>query len=214
MIMKKILAVLCIGFFCVSAINSYFNKTQAAIAHGVIRLHVLANSNSSEDQALKLKVRDRIISEMKSSFSLDGDIILAREVIMNNKEKIRSIAKDEVEKNGFSYDVNISLGQSDFPTKNYGEIVLPAGKYEALKIEIGKAQGQNWWCVLFPPLCFVDESCVSYSSEGAKMVAKNVGEENAELIRKEKTPKVKLKFKSYELWQNGKRRLAYLFGMK
>lgn len=214
MIMKKILAVLGIGFFCVVMVNSYFNKTQTALAKGVIRLHVLANSDTVEDQELKLKVRDRIINEMNGIFSDGGDVSLAREVIVNNIEKIKQIAVDEVKKNGFSYDVNVSLNHSGFPTKSYGEIVLPAGNYEALKVEIGKAKGQNWWCVLFPPLCFVDESCVSYSSEGAKMVMANVGSENAELIKKEKSPKVQLKFKSYEIWQSGKQRLAYLFGIR
>lgn len=212
--MKKILIGLCIGIFCVSLVNSYFNKTQTALANGVIRFHVVANSDTAADQNLKLKVRNRVINQMSTLFDKDGNIATAREVIINNMEFIKQAAKDEVQKNGFSYDVRVSLGKSDFPTKDYGKIVLPAGSYEALKIEIGKAEGKNWWCVLFPPLCFVNENCVSYTNDGAKMVMASVGKENAELVKKDKSPKVQLKFKSYEVWQTGKKKLAYLFGIK
>ena len=209
--MKKFLAVLCIGCFCISAVNSYFEKTSTALADGVIRFHILANSDTKEDQSLKLKVRDRIIKEMEPLFDENGDIPGARDIIIANMEKIKSIAEDEVKKQGFDYDVSVSLGQSYFPTKEYGDVVLPTGTYEALKIKIGNAKGQNWWCVLFPPLCFVDESCVSGSNSTGKLVS-NVGKDNAELIKKEKSPGVKLKFKSYELWQNGKQKIACFFG--
>ena len=210
--MKKTLAVLCIGFFCISVINSYFGKTSDALANSVIRFHVLANSDKEEDQSLKLKVRDRIIKEMEPLFDKNGDISAAREVIIENMDKIKTVAKDEVKKHGFDYDVNVSLGNSYFPTKEYGDVVLPTGNYEALKIEIGDARGQNWWCVLFPPLCFVDESCVSESTSTGKLVA-NVGKENAELVKKEKSSGVKLKFKSYEIWQSGKQKIACFFGI-
>ncbi len=207
--MKKILAVLCIGFFCVLIINSYFEKTEAALAKGVIRFHVIANSDSDEDQALKLKVRDRVIKEMNSLFDENEDVTSAREVIINNIPRITKLARDEILKNGYCYDVYVSLGKSDFPTKDYGDIVLPAGSYEALKIEIGNAGGKNWWCVLFPPLCFVDESAVSYNYAGAKMVSASVGKENGDMVKKKKSPAVELKFKTYEMWQNGKQKLAY-----
>jgi len=212
--MKKILAVLCIVFFLTAMLNSYFNKTQVALAKSVIRFHVLANSDSPRDQELKLKVRNRVIKEMEHIFEDDTDIAKAREIIADNIDKIKQIAEDEVRLNGFSYDVNVSLGKSNFPTKEYGEIELPAGEYEALKIEIGKAQGQNWWCVLFPPLCFVDENCVSYDCDSTKKLIANVGEDNANLIKKDKSPRYKIKFKSYEIWQSGKQTLAYLFGFR
>ena len=126
-------------------------------------------------------------------------------------EKIKNCAIDEIQKNGFDYPVEVTLGVSDFPTKDYGELVLPQGKYEALKVEIGEAQGQNWWCVLFPPLCFVDESCVKVSSAQMSEVTDKLGEENSEFLKKEKSSDVELKFKAYELWQSGKKKLAMLF---
>jgi len=212
--MKKLIVLLSIGFFCVLMLNNYFESTEAALAQAVIRFHVVANSNSKGDQDLKLKVRNRVINEMNSVFSDSGDIISARECIARNMEKIEEIAKDEIRKNNYSYDVKVSLGTSTFPTKEYGEVVLPAGNYEALKIEIGKAGGENWWCVLFPPLCFVDKECVSYTEEKADIVAGAVGGKKGELVRKDKSPVVKIKFKSYEAWQNSKQRIAYMLGFK
>ncbi len=209
--MKKILAALSIGFFCVLMLNSYFKTTEAALARSVIRFHVLANSDSLPDQELKLKVRDRIINEMNSMFDQGGDITSARRVIADNTDKIAEIAADEIQKNGYSYDVRVSLGKSDFPTKDYGSVVLPAGSYEALKVEIGNAQGKNWWCVLFPPLCFVDEGTVSYDSRGARMVADGIGGTASEMVYKDKSPGVELKFKAYEIWQSGRQKLACLF---
>jgi len=211
--MKKFLLAMCIGFICLCILNSKFKSTQAALASNVIRFHVLANSDESYDQNLKLKVRNRIIKEMEPFFDSNGDIKSARCAILDNMEKIENFARDEIEKNGYSYDVKVSLGNSYFPTKNYGEIVLPEGSYEALKIEIGKAQGQNWWCVLFPPLCFVDESCVSCSSEAADEIKSAVGKENAPLLETDKPPAVKIKFKSYEIWQRGKEKIAYVIGL-
>ncbi len=211
--MKKFLLAIGIGFICLFILNSNFKSTEAALASNVIRFHVLANSDEAYDQDLKLKVRNRVIKEMEQFFDSNGDIKSARCAISDNIEKIENIARDEIEKNGYNYDVKASLGNSYFPTKNYGEIVLPEGSYEALKIEIGKARGQNWWCVLFPPLCFVDESCVSCSSEVADEIKNAVGKENAPLLETEKAPSVKIKFKSYEIWQRGKEKIAYVIGL-
>lgn len=209
--MKKIIAALCIGFFCTLIIHSSFKSTETALAKSVIRLHVLANSDTKEDQELKLKVRDRIISEMGEIFNGETDIENAREVTKENLMKIQKTAEEEIAKNGYSYSVNVTFGKSDFPTKEYGNLILPAGSYEAVKVEIGNAEGQNWWCVLFPPLCFVDESCVTTDTRAFDAIEKNGGKSARELVSKEKSPEVELKFKSYEMWQSGRKKLASLF---
>ena len=209
--MKKIICALCIGFFCTLLIHSQFETTEAALAKSVIRLHVIANSDSDCDQALKLKVRDRIIKETQGIFETHTAICAAREDIEHNLDTIRHIAEDEISSNGYDYPVKVSLGMSDFPTKEYGELVLPAGSYEALRVEIGSAQGQNWWCVLFPPLCFVDETCVTASGEAIETVAQSMGSTGSEFITKQKSPEVELKFRAYELWQSGKKKLAMWF---
>ena len=192
-------------------IHAEFETTEAALSQNFIRLHVLANSDESCDQELKLKVRDRIIKETKGMFDENTDFRGAKQDICANMEKIKSYATDEIQKNGFDYPVKVSLGVSDFPTKEYGEIVLPKGRYEALKVEIGEAKGKNWWCVLFPPLCFVDETCVTVSGAGMSDVTQSLGKDGKEFLSTEKSSGVELKFKTYELWQSGKKKLAMIF---
>lgn len=206
--MKKIMGALCIGFLCTLILSSGFDATEAALAQSVIRLHVIANSDSAEDQALKLKVRDRIISEAKGIFDETDSVSCAREQIESCIEDLRKTAKDEIRQNGYDYDVRVSLGMSNFPTKEYGNIILPAGSYEALKIEIGEAEGQNWWCVLFPPLCFVDETCVTPTSEAMDKIGEALGDEGREFVSKDKSSDVEFKFKAYEVWQSGKQMVS------
>lgn len=137
------------------------NKTNAAllasqIPQEAIRLRILANSDSVQDQALKRLVRDVVVEEMNQWVSGPATIQEARTVVAAHLPAIRQLVTDLLIDRGFTYEVDVELGQVDFPTKMYGSQVYPAGEYEALKISIGNAQGQNWWCVLFPPLCFVD----------------------------------------------------------
>lgn len=137
----------------------YVNEEVEALerrGENLIRFHVLANSDSSEDQELKLKVRDKVIAAMSSDLEESKDVNETRDILKANLRKIEEVAKEEIERNGQSYKVKASLTEHAFPTKRYGNVVFPAGIYEALRIEIGKAEGQNWWCVMFPPLCFVD----------------------------------------------------------
>lgn len=133
---------------CVEAYNQY----------NLIRFHVIANSDSDRDQALKRKVRDLIVKEMTSEFSKAKNLDEARKITKVHLEEIGSIAAEEVKAWGEDYPVSVRLGNFDFPVKTYGELTLPAGNYEAVRVVIGQGQGANWWCVLFPPLCFVDVS--------------------------------------------------------
>ncbi len=131
---------------------------QAYNQHNLIRFHVIANSDSDRDQALKRKVRDLIVKEMTPEFSEAKNLDQAREIAASHLEEIRSIAVEEVKDWGEDYPVSVQLGNFDFPVKSYGDLTLPAGNYEAVRVVIGDGQGANWWCVLFPPLCFVDVS--------------------------------------------------------
>lgn len=123
---------------------------------GLIRLHVLANSDSEADQALKRKVRDEIIQVMAPEFLASGDIESARLTARANLDRIESIAGQVIQAEGKDYPVTAELDTFPFPTKHYGAFILPAGDYEAVRVVIGSGGGTNWWCVLFPPLCFVD----------------------------------------------------------
>jgi len=126
--------------------------------HNLIRFHVIANSDSERDQELKRKVRDLIVKEMTPEFSKAKNLDEAREIAEGHLEKISSIAAEEVQAWGEDYPVSVQLGTFGFPVKTYGDLTLPAGNYEAVRVVIGHGQGANWWCVLFPPLCFVDVS--------------------------------------------------------
>lgn len=126
------------------------------ISDSLIRFHVIANSDSPSDQAIKLKVKDAVIERMHTLLDDATSIDESRAIIKDNMESLRELAIDVLNENGFNDNVSIALEREVFPMKQYGDIVLPPGEYEALIIRIGKAQGKNWWCVLFPPLCFVD----------------------------------------------------------
>lgn len=123
---------------------------------GLLRLHVIANSDSPEDQALKLRVKDRIISEiggLVSKMETKEEIL---EFLHGNMRYIEDTAAREIEDAKKEYGVRAEVGYFIFPTRAYGSLALPAGEYQALRIVLGEGGGTNWWCVMFPPLCFVD----------------------------------------------------------
>jgi stage II sporulation protein R len=131
-------------------------EEEGLIPSEAIRLRIIANSDSEADQKLKRDVRDRIIQAVAEEVRGIEDEEVAREKIRAAVPKMNGIAKQVIAEQGYSYTVTTDFGLVPFPTKMYGDHVYPAGDYEALRIQIGEAEGQNWWCVLFPPLCFVD----------------------------------------------------------
>lgn len=130
--------------------------TQSDVASKLIRFHVIANSDGEIDQALKLKVRDSVLKYVSPKLMESKSIEESRKIINNEDKNIKKIAQTIINKNGFKYTVSTALSQEYFPVKTYGNITLPQGMYEAYRIIIGLGKGQNWWCVMFPPLCFVD----------------------------------------------------------
>ena len=188
-------------FILISAI-SYVDAISNNIADSVFRLHVIANSDSKEDQELKLKVRDELLSYMniisKDSTSKQEAMQIANE----HKEEFTQIAKKVIKENGYNYTVNVQIGKADFPTKYYGDITLPAGTYDALKVQIGEAKGQNWWCVMFPPLCFVDVSTGIVPDNSKQELKQSLDNEEYDLISKTDNNEISFKFKIVELFQN------------
>lgn len=134
------------------------DSIQEDIAENIIRLHVIANSDSEEDQALKLEVRDEILSGIQDSLIYADTPAIAGKILKKEKELITEIAAAKIRQEGYDYSVRVVLEQRYFPAKSYGELTFPPGNYQALCVEIGAAEGKNWWCVLFPSLCFVDET--------------------------------------------------------
>ena len=183
---------------------SYANNITADISNSVFRLHVIANSDSKKDQDLKYKVRDSLIKYMNdicSDCKTKQEAINLVTVYHNN---FKQIALDTIQSEGCDYDVNIEIGNFEFPTKQYGDISLPAGFYDALKVEIGEAKGHNWWCVMFPPLCFVDITSGVVPEESKKYLQDNMTEEEYALISDNSNSDIKFKFKILEFFnQNG-----------
>lgn len=156
---KQILVLSYIIIFFIYILNPYIESEGRAIdgfKKDIIRFHIRANSDLKEDQDLKLKIRDEILEVMGDKFQSIDTIEESREIIVGNLDEMKSITQKVIYDEGKAYEVNVSLGQDNFPIRKYGNMILPQGEYETLLIEIGEAKGQNWWCVMFPPLCFVD----------------------------------------------------------
>ncbi|GAA0065249.1 MAG: stage II sporulation protein R [Clostridium perfringens] len=179
--MKKILSVLFLGVICLFVVGSFFNTRQALgvteenivedISEKLIRFHVLANSDSDIDQDLKLRVKDEVLKYISPILNESQSLEESREILKREDKNIIKIAEDYIKSQGFDYTVETTLTRENFPVKEYGNIVLPQGEYEAYRILIGEGEGQNWWCVMFPPLCFIDvtKGQVAYDETEKKM---------------------------------------------
>lgn len=149
-----ILLVLVIAF--IKDLPASASASQKSIASKIIRFHVLANSDSDKDQNLKLKVKDSVLSYTANILGNSKSIDESRKLLKENDSKIKEIASNMIKAQGYNYSVKTELSTENFPVKSYGNITLPQGEYEAYRIIIGSGSGKNWWCVMFPPLCFVD----------------------------------------------------------
>lgn len=201
-ILKKLVvlvSLVCVSIFygCSNGIqgNNSYSYNYDDVKDALIRFHVLANSDSDKDQALKIKVKDKVIEYLYPLLDKSKSIKETEKILLSNKEKIKEIAQQVISSQGYNYSVNLQLSRENFPVKSYGSIILPQGNYEAFRIIIGSGEGQNWWCVMFPPLCFID-------------VTKGKVEDNSCKKRLDKQIKIskhkqqtKLKFKSVEIFK-------------
>ena len=195
-IMKKILTftvALCLVFAMVGLLPIHGEE---AIYDSVLRLHVVANSNSEEDQSLKLSVRDAILQRPELISADCENIEEARTLTLSNLESIRECAKEEIRRLGYSYDVEVRLSEEQYPQKTYGSLCFPSGKYLSLQILIGEAAGENWWCVLFPPLCL--DAATSKANEDA-FIAVGLTPDQYKVITQTDTPTYEARFKILEV---------------
>ena len=179
---------------------SYAETTSSDIAESVFRLHVIANSNSDEDQNLKYIVRDKVTEYMKELCSNCNSKEETIETVSNHLDDFCNIANQTIKDNGFSYNASVSLGNFKFPTKSYADISFPSGYYDALKIKLGSASGQNWWCVLYPSLCFVDTSSGIVPNESKEILQDSLNEEEYKLISDNTDTSINIKFKLIEFF--------------
>ena len=186
---------ICLGLILAVLVSFTGFATQCEdIPDRVLRLHILANSDSEEDQALKLKVRDRIVTESAGLFDQVTDRESARAVVEKNMDALREAAQDEVYRQGYSYPVSMELTHMYFTTRVYGETALPAGYYEALRVTIGAGAGHNWWCVIFPAMCLP----VAEESQELDGV---LNEEQMEIVEEGESAQYDIKFKALEWYE-------------
>ena len=179
--------------FLISGAVSLQNRDQ--LADKVVRLHILANSDSEEDQALKLRVRDRVLERATELLEQTGDRREAADVLQSHLPALARIAAEETSDCGYEYDVTAEVANTMFPTKEYDGFTLPAGEHLVLRIIIGEGNGHNWWCVVFPPLCTTAAADVPASA-----LAAGFDEEEVALVTEENEGYV-LKFKAMEWWE-------------
>ncbi len=161
------------------------------IADKVIRFHVLANSDTQKDQELKLKVRDAIGSYMQPKLSSISNIDKSRQVIQKNLPQITETAEKIIAREGYTYDVRASLKVTDFPQKTYGDYTFPEGRYEALEVVIGDGKGHNWWCVMYPNLCFYNSVYEVVDEEAEKSLQRALTPEEYQSLMEEKNYQVR-----------------------
>lgn len=185
--MKKIAVCILASLLAATSVVSYSESLSEELSEGIVRLHIIAQSNSDEDQSVKLKVRDAVLGEMER-FERAEDI-------QTNLALFEKTANEVLGKEGFSYRAVAEYGVFEFPTKHYESFSLPKGKYNAVRIRLGRAEGENWWCVLFPPLCMVDAA-----TEESRALLRETFGENYEVVTGEKGLPVKIKFKIAEMF--------------
>ena len=185
----------------------YSYQAVAAISSQVLRFHVLPNSSSEADQALKMTVKEGVLDRYREMLLSASSVNEARGFLSSNLSEIEQYAQSIVFSQGFSYPVRASLEHSRFPSKEYGSVTLPAGIYEALRIEIGNSAGANWWCVMFPPLCFVDVTRGEIHPEDKESLRALLSESEFALLDndiRENDPIVKVRFRVVEWWQENR----------
>ena len=176
-----------------------FGASCGEIRQDVLRIHVIANSDSAEDQAVKLKVRDAVLEAGEDLF--DGTLTAegAEQVLDSDIERLQNAAQNVLTENGFDYGVRVEIGKDYFNTRTYdGEVTLPAGEYEAVRVILGEGQGQNWWCVMFPPMCLPAAEADTEISDVLTQNEEDVVKSN---------PKYEARFKIVELFENFYRKI-------
>ena len=183
------------GVLCALLCGFWLGEEQTQLADRVIRFHVIANSDSPEDQALKLLVRDAVLERATALLERTESRAEAETLLRESLPELEALAQAEVQANGYDYAVTAELEDTSFPTKEYDGFALPAGEYLALRILIGEGAGQNWWCVVFPPLCTAASADVPETA-----LAAGLTEDQVSLMAEEDSGYV-LKFKAVEWWE-------------
>ena len=180
-----------------------FGQDVEEIRENVLRLHILANSDSDEDQQLKLKVRDRLLEVGGEIFENTGSKEEMISLAENNVERLTAAAKEVINENGYDYDVRIEIGETKFDERVYNEVTMPAGIYTALNVYIGEAAGHNWWCVMFPPMCLP-------AAEESEELDDVLSDEQLDIV--ENNEKYEIRLKALEIFDSIKEKVSDWIG--
>lgn len=195
MLLIKILMVFTILILIIGGLTIDSRLVTNSISDQVIRFHVVANSDTVEDQLLKQRVKDEVIDFMQPLIKKCNSVDDTREVIKANLPKIKKVAEQVVIDSQKDYDIYVALDKANFPIKKYGDILFPAGEYEACRVVIGEGKGENWWCVMYPPLCYVDAASGVVPLEGKEALKKELNEEQYNLVANQKEIRYEVRFK-------------------
>lgn len=194
----------CTSFNALDVKKSKFNNVveykYEDVKNTVIRFHVIANSDKDEDQKIKLEIKDKIINYIYPFLQKSNSIENSRNILNSQKENILNIASEILLESGYNYKANIEFSRENFPEKSYGNIILPQGEYEAFRIILGDGKGKNWWCVMFPPMCFIDVTKGKIEEDKSKEELDAVIE-NANRSQNNDTNNIKIKFKILEIFK-------------
>lgn len=189
-------------FIFISA-KSYSKTMFENISNNFLRLHIVANSDSTDDQMLKYKIRDAVIEYITPFFDGVQSKDDALNILNEHKNDIYNISYEVASSNGYYYPITVSVGNFYFPTREYDTITLPEGYYDALKIELGNSKGQNWWCVMFPSICLLESNSSDISNTSEELLKQNLDSEEYSIISNENNSvDLKIKFKLIELFEN------------
>lgn len=182
------------GFFFLSFLHRNYDKQlQESIASEVLRFHVVANSDSDIDQEVKMLIKNQLTTTLSPLLKDAKDLSTAKQIINKNLTTLEQIANETLESKGFLYQATASIEKGYFPLKVYGDLSLPPGEYEAIRIELGSATGQNWWCVMFPPLCFIDSTYSVVPEQSKEELREVLTKEEFDYIFKDNTKDSKIK---------------------
>ena len=192
-----------LSLLVLNGMETYAEGIQNGISDKVVRFHVLANSDSREDQTVKLKVRDRILEEFSEELSFSGTKAEALQCLAEQETALREAARSVLREEGYGYEAEVFLVREPFPAKDYDGVFFPAGVYDAVRIELGRAEGKNWWCVLYPSMCFVDAVWGPPKEEGRCRLKRVLSGEEYTVVsaKREKKAVPKLKLGIVEWWQ-------------
>lgn len=174
---------------------------QKGISEKILRLHVIANSDSDEDQNAKLAVKDAIVTYLKDILKDSSSLEESKHIVSEHFSDINQIAVDTLKEKGMTYNVDSKIEYTSFPAKSYGDVILPPGDYTALRVTLGNAEGKNWWCILYPPLCFVDATCGVVPEESKNQLKHTLTEDEYNSILNENTD-IEYRFKIVEIIEN------------